>query len=201
MSVVAARGRRAGRSALVWLALGAVGCVGQRVVRLENDLLRAEVVELRSKAGSGRAEVLPSVTPELLVAYLERAGLPAPERSPSGVLVVPCEGVNTRFRLSLQHFEREQVLYLAAVDYMDLEVASSSGAMVLLLTQLAAINYELVLGKFQLNPRSGAITLSVELKTDDGLGFRSFDAAVHQLLETADERYPDLLRAARGQGI
>ena len=80
-------------------------------------------------------------------------------------------------------------------------VAKCSGAMVLLLTQLAAMNYELVMGKFQLNPRSGAITLSVELKTDDGLGFRSFEAAVHQLLETADERYPDLVRAARGQGI
>lgn len=190
-------GRRLG---LVGLLL-APGCVGARVARLENELLRAELVELRASAALAGTAALPPVSTELLVRYVERAGLPSPERSPSGVMVVPCEGVNARFRLSLQHFEREQVLYLAVVDYMDLEVASSSGAMVLLLTQLAAINYELVLGKFQLNPRTGAITLSVELKTDDGLGFRSFDAAVHQLLETADERYPDLMRAARGQGI
>lgn len=179
----------------------APGCVGARVARLENELLRAELAELRATGPGVGSAPLPAVSPELLVRYVERAGLPSPERSPSGVMVVPCEGVNARFRLSLQHFEREQVLYLAVVDYMDLEVASSSGAMVLLLTQLAAINYELVLGKFQLNPRTGAITLSVELKTDDGLGFRSFDAAVHQLLETADERYPDLMRAGRGQGI
>lgn len=168
---------------------------------LENELLKAEIGELRAAMSAAVGPMTPAVSPELLAAYLERAGLPPPERSASGVLVVPCEGVNTRFRMSLQHFEREQVLYIAVVDYLDLEAASSSGAMVLLLTQLASMNYELVMGKFQLNPRSGAITLSVELKTDDGLGFRSFEAAVHRLLETADERYPDLVRAARGQGI
>jgi hypothetical protein len=61
-------------------------------------------------------------------------------------------------------------LFIAATDYLQLEEATSSKAMVLLLTQLAAANYELLLGKFQLNPKNGEITLSVELNLDDGLG-------------------------------
>jgi hypothetical protein len=73
--------------------------------------------------------------------------------------------------------------------------------MVLLLTQLVTMNYELLLGKFQLNPRSGEISLSVEVQVDDGLGFATFEAVLNHIIYTADQRHPDLLQAARGRGI
>jgi hypothetical protein len=182
------------------------GCASSKLLRLENELLgnqndrlREELAECRRQAPS--ADYATTVTPEVVVRYLERAGFPPPEAPADGVLVVAIDGVNTDFRLAVQLFEREKVLFLAVNDYLEIEEADSSQAMVLLLTQLAAMNYEMLLGKFQLNPRTGAISLSVELNLDDGLGFRTFESVARHLVTTADEKYPDLLRAARGEGL
>lgn len=162
--------------------------------------------DLRSELATCRADAPPPdfathVDLEVLRGYLERAGLPAPKVEPSGVLTMPIQGKNTRFQLTLQHFVKEKVLYIAVVDYLSLEQATSSPAMVLLLTQLAAINYEMLLGKLQLNPSSGAITLSIEVQLDDGLGYRTFEAVVGHLIRAADQRYPELARVAEGRGI
>jgi hypothetical protein len=124
-----------------------------------------------------------------------------PEQGPGDLLTVPISGRNARFRVSVQHFPRERVLFIATHDYIRLEEVTSSNAMVLVLTQLAALNYDLLLGKFQLNPRSGEISLSVEINLDDGLGFATWSAAFAHLVRTADERYPDLMRAVQGQGL
>lgn len=163
-------------------------------------------MELRAELETSRAQAAPAdfatvVDLELVIRYLERAGFPAPDRTPSGLLAVPVEGRNTSFRLTLQHFEREAVLFIAVTDYLRLEDASSSQAMVLLLTQLAAFNYDMLLGKFQLNPRTGEISLSIELNLDDGLGFKTFSTVTQHLVRMADDKYPELLRAAQGQGI
>ena len=102
---------------------------------------------------------------------------------------------------AVQLFEREKVLFLAVGDYLQLEDATPSSAMVLLLTQLVTTNYELLLGKFQLNPSTGEISLSVEINLDDGLGFRTFHSVADHLVRTADRRYPELARAAAGNGM
>ena len=73
--------------------------------------------------------------------------------------------------------------------------------MVMLLSQIAAINYELLLGKLQLNTRTGDIALSMELNVDDGLGYRTFHNVSHHLVRVADDRYDELLRAAQGTGL
>ena len=198
-SARAARGRlRAWGAALgaAVLLTGAAGCGGARLRALEVELLRAQLTDAQEAVRAQGANGAPAVSPELLTQYLQRAGFPAPERTGTGLLVVPVEGKNVRFRVSFQHFPRDHVVYIAAIDYFDVDAAGSPGALVLLLTQLATINYELVLGKFQLNPRTGAVTLSVELKVDDGLGLRTFEAALRHLIETADARYPELRRAA-----
>ena len=180
--------RAAGALALV---VG-LGCASARLRAVEVELLRAQLAAADARVAASAA---PAVTIDVLASYLREAGFSDPERTQSGLLVVPIEGKNAQFRVSLQHFPRDQVVYIAAIDYLDVDEASSPQALVLLLTQLATINYELVLGKFQLNPRTGAVTLSVELKVDDGLGLRTFVSALRHLIDTADARYP-MLRAA-----
>jgi len=181
------------------------GCQSSKLLRLENDLLKHDNARLRQELSDCQRQAPPSdyvttVTPEVIAEYLQRAGLAKPEVSTGGVLLVPIEGRNTSFRLSIQLFDREKVLFIATNDYLEIEAATSSQSMVLLLTQLAAMNYELLLGKFQLNPRTGGISLSVELNLDDGLGYRTFETVVGHLVRTADEKYPELLRIAQGQG-
>jgi len=182
------------------------GCASRRLLRLENQVLSSELERAHTDLEGCHSQAPPSdfatdVTLDVIASYLERAGFQGVERTENDLLVVTIDGSNTRFKISAQLFQREAVLYLAATDYLRLEDATSSRSMVLLLTQLAALNYDLLLGKFQLNPRTGEITLSVELNLDDGLGYKTFEAASHHLVRTADERYPELARAAGGDEL
>jgi hypothetical protein len=169
------------------------------VLEAENVALRAELQACRSQAGP--VDFATEVSLEVVRGYLERAGMKGVEAVAPGVLSLPVRGEHTQFKIDVQLFSAEKVLFLVASDYLRLEDASSPSATVLLLTQLAAMNYDLLLGKFQLNPRSGDITLSIELNLDDGLGFLTFERALAHLMTTADGRYPALSRAARGEGM
>lgn len=188
------------------LLLLALGCAPAKLLRLENEVLKNQLVEMEARLQSCEQDAPPPdfathVTVDVVRDYMTRAGY-APESQPSPtILAMPIRGENVQFRLTVQHFEREKVLFLAITEYIELEQAASSSAMVLLLTQLAALNYELLLGKFQLNPNSGEISLSVELNLEDGLGFRTFRAVLQHLLRTADSKYPTLVRAAQGRGL
>lgn len=182
------------------------GCASRQLLRLENQVLAQELERVHADLAACRSDAPPQdfatqVSLEVVSDYLSRAGFTGIERTDQGLLVVGIEGSHTRFQLTAQLFEREAVLYLAATDYLRLEDATSSSNMVLLLTQLASLNYDLLLGKFQLNPKSGEITLSVELNLDDGLGFKTFEAVSHHLVQTADSRFPELARAAGGGGL
>jgi hypothetical protein len=188
------------------LALAGPGCATTRLLRLENDVLKKQVAELEGQlATAGTAppseDFASSVDMETLTRFLARAGFTHGEPAGESLVTLPIEGRNTDFQLSVQLFPREKVLYFAVHDYLTLEDAASSQSMVLLLTQLVTMNYELLLGKFQLNPRSGEISLSVEVQVDDGLGFATFEAVLNHIIYTADQRHPDLLQAARGRGI
>ncbi len=194
------------RPAALALALGLSGCASHSMLVRENEALSQELLRMHAErellpAAAAVAERSEVVDLDLVAAYLEQAGLLGVERAENEVLVTTIQGNNTRFKLTVQHFAAERVLYLAVTDYFRLEDATSSQAMVLLLTQLAALNYELLLGKLQLNPRSGEITLSVELSLEDGLGFRTLETATQRLVRTADDTYPRLLRAARGDEL
>lgn len=185
------------------LAVALPACASRHVLRMENQLLAQELERAQLELGACQGERGPvdfatRVDVDTVQGFLDRAGLGPVERTEHDVLVIPLPTEHGEFRLTAQVFPGEQVLFLAVSDYLRLEDATSSRAMVLLLTQLAALNYDLVLGKFQLNPRSGEITLSVELKLDDGLGFRTFQAAARHLVQTATEQYPTLARAAGG---
>jgi hypothetical protein len=123
------------------------------------------------------------------------------EKPGPNVLTIPIEGKNTAFKVNLQLFEREMVLFMVATGYLQLEDATNAPAMVLLLTQLAALNYDLLIGKFQLNPSSGDISISAEINLDDGMGYQTFQSVLHHLIQTADSHHPDLLKAAGGMGL
>jgi hypothetical protein len=191
---------------LLALVLLSMGCSSRKLLRLENELLKHQTTQLRDQLDSCQQQAPPQdfvneVSIDIIQEYLYRSGFPPGELTAPSVLLVPIEGHNTRFQMTIQLFSQEKVLYIAANDYLQLEDASSSKSMVLLLTQVAALNYELLLGKFQLNPNTGAISLSVELNLDDGLGFRTFNAVIHHLVQTADARYPELMETAQSSGI
>ncbi len=144
------------------------------------------------------ADCADEVDLELIEAWLQRAGFPPAARVDGDVLSVPLRGPHPTFRLHLQLFADEKVLFLQVNDYLRVDEAETTGAIVMLLTQIATINYELLLGKLQLNPRTGEISLSAELQLDDGLGFRTFAAVTDHLARTAAARHPELLQVARG---
>lgn len=188
--------------ALVWLGSGCAG----RLVRLENRVLRLENARLEAELAAATVRALPAdyaltVDMAVLEDFARRAGFTDLDNSQSNALFATMKGENTEFRLMFQLFEKERVLYIVAIDYFRLEQARDSRTMVTLLTQLSVINYELLLGKLQLNPQTGAITLSVELNLDDGLGFNTFKVVSRHVARTADQRYPELVRAAGGEGI
>lgn len=187
------------------LALLLLACA-PRTLRLENQVLRLENADLRRELDETRKNALPAdyartVDMGVVRDFTTRAGFTEIDDSQPGVLLIPVEGANAQFRLLIQLFDKEKVLYLAVTDYMRIEDAPDPRSMVVLLTQMATINYDLLLGKLQLNPKSGAITLSVELNLDDGLGFETFKVVARHLVRTADDRYPDLRAAFQGGGI
>ena len=183
------------------------GCLfAPKVMRLENQLLQRENAELRDQlkecsTQSVSSDYVTEVTMVDVVAFLQRSGFTEVQPVSESLVSVPYVGENTDFRVNVQLFKREQVLFLVAVGYMELEAASSSSNMVLLLTQLAAMNYNMLIGKFQLNPTTGAITLSAEINLDDGMGFQTFNSVLSHLVNTADTQHPALLSAAQGLGL
>ena len=62
------------------------------------------------------------------------------------------------------------------------------------------MNYEMLIGKFQLNPTTGAISLSAEINLDDGMGYQTFKSVLGHLIKTADSQHPTLINAASGLG-
>ena len=189
-----------------WLFLLLFACATPKVVRVENQMLQRENSELRDQLAACSAQAAPSdylaqVNMDGVARFIARAGFENVEPVSERILSIPVAGKNTSFRVNVQLFEREKVLFMVAAGYLELEAATSSKAMVLLLTQLAAMNYELLIGKFQLNPTTGAISLSAEINLDDGMGFQTFHSVLGHLIQTADAQSPSLLNAAQGLGM
>ena len=190
---------------MAWLALSS--CASQRVVRLENKLLTLENEVLREQVAAYE-KVAPSPDtwskePNLTVVsgWLDKAGYIYRRAEPDGPLRLEYAGTHTSFALSIQHFPKAKVLFLATNEYLQVDEAPDARGIVLLLVKLAALNYDLLIGKFQLDPESGETLLSAELQLDDGLGQDTLIRTLDHLLRTADETWPELSRAAGGRGI
>ena len=119
-------------------------------------------------------------------------------RSMPGEWWLSQESVATREWARQQLIEEAQVLFIGTLDYFELDAVESSPAMVVLLTQLSSLNYELLTGKFQLNVETGDVALSVEQRVGAGLSFGTFDEMGWHLVRTADEHHPMLEAIAAG---
>jgi hypothetical protein len=200
-------GRRGAALGLVLFVLLGSSCAGRRVLRLENRVLRAENAELLVRNHSLERR-LPdaedfSWEPDLdvIAAWLDRAGFVHERRPDEPIIRLEWQGEYTRFEVILQHFVQDQVLFVATDEYLTLADAPDSRGVVLLLVKLAALNYELIIGKFQLEPTRGEILLSAELHLGDGLGYETFVNTLQRLLKTADAKHPELSKAAGGEGL
>lgn len=186
-----------------WAALALAGCA-PRVLRLENELLHLQARELREQLGECEQQRAPSdlvrqVDALTLRQWLVAAGYQPVEAGP-GIWRVEVRGGRS-LQIAVQSMPRDSLVYLVTHDYFDLDVAAGPGAVSLVLAQMATLNYQMLVGKLQLNPSSGAVSLSVELSTRDGLSQSSFEAALRGLIAAAESSLPALERAAEGQGL
>lgn len=133
---------------------------------------------------------------DTLARWLEADGT-TPERF-EDVLRVAHEGEHGVVGITVQTFDDPPVVYLQTTPLTTLADASGERGVVLLLTQLAVLNYETVQGKLQLNPRTGEVLASVELESDAGVAPETFRAAMAGLAAQADAWRPVLAEAANG---
>jgi hypothetical protein len=195
------------KALLPLLLLVLAGCPSQRVLRLENEVLRLRNTELtETLATSERRSLLgedyaSKVDLETIHRFLTRSGFVHTYTPEARHISVDYSGTNQDFSVTLQVFESADVLYLATSGYLSLADATDTGAVVMVLTQLASLNYEMLVGKFQMNPETGEVILSAELHLESGLSASLLTEVVDLLCRTADDRYPNLATAAAGVGI
>jgi len=193
---------------LLCALLFASGCASRRLLVVENELLRERVGELEARVAE-LSKDLPNpddyarpIDLATVDRWLTRAGyVHTYNAAGQGHVRLEFAGRNTSFSVSVQYFPSRNVLFMATSGYLRLDEAQSVESVVLLLVQVAALNYDLLVGKFQLNPETGEILLSTELYVQEGVAYATFLQALDSLCATADDRYPDLQRAIEGLGI
>ncbi len=181
------------------------GCASHRLVALENQVLHDQVAEQHR-----RLLIMQDTVPnpedfvrrpglEDVHRFLERAGFRHAWSPDQGRITFDYAGRNTTFHVQLRVLD--DVLFIGTGAWFGLHEVVGTEAMVSLLATVATANYELLLGKIQLDPSSGEIILSVEVPMRDGLGYDTLVFAVERLCQSADARHPDLVRAAAGRGL
>jgi hypothetical protein len=196
------------RPILLFLLLASsTACSNTRILRLENRILQAENEKLEAEALSLRenqvdqSQYSPVTDIQIIKTVLEKGGY-TPEISPDkSFLKVNHIGKNTAFGVNLQYFDKAKVIFIATSKYFSVDLAQSTSSVVLLAIQLVTLNYDILLGKFQMNPETGEILLSTEMYVESGLDHTTLLHALENLCRTADEKYSDLQRAAAGVGL
>ncbi len=171
------------------------GCLTDRALAPENRALRGEIARLEARlAAEGEVPTLAA-----LDALLTDDGHRSTQER--DLLRSFCGEGEDRVAITVATHEEARVVYLGTNGWMRLSETAGEREVVLLLTQLAAINHELLVGKLQLNPASGEIALSIELPTDDGLGDTTFRRAVQRLCAAQEELRPRLRRALEATAL
>jgi hypothetical protein len=190
-------------SLLVLLTLSS-GCASRRLLALENTALHQQVAALEKSAAALRerarepADFAPRVNEGVLRGFLDRASLGY--TVDGGALRLQREGQNKRFDLYLRYYDDARMLSLTVENYLALEEAQGTAGLVLLLIAVATLNFDHLASKFQIEAETGKILVSTELNVTDGLGYATFLGALDRLVRVADQRYPELKRAAEGLG-
>ncbi len=171
------------------LAILACACLG------DGPADPGELARLQRELATCRTQTTPA-GPDLdtLTAWMAAEGdTPDPT---GGVLRVARDAGGHAYALTVQIDAEQHLVYLATSGLMSLRDTSGDAGVVMLLTHMATLNYETTEGKLQLNPATGEVVLSIELETDDGLGQRTFMAAMKQLAAQATALRPKLIGAA-----
>lgn len=182
-------------------------CASSRILRIENRVLLAENGDLNQELDRLKASVVDPrhfskvVSLEAISKLLTETGYRHEVSKEKTHISMEYSGQNTKFTVNIQYYPKAEVVFIATDKYFSLDKAQHSSSVVLLAVQLMALNYELLLGKFQMNPESGEILLSTEIYVGDGLGHATFLQALDHLCRTADKKIPDLERAASGVGL
>ena len=192
---------------IVLLSILGAACASTRILRVENKILERENHALEAENKELRETQLdPSlftkrVTLQGISALLKRSGYEHEYDQNKKIIRMKYGGKSAHFGLNIQHYEKAQVLYIATNNYFSLDYAQNTSSVVLLAVKLMALNYEMLLGKFQMNPESGAILLSTEVYVGDGLGHATLLQALDHLCRVAEEKLPELTQAASGVGL
>ena len=129
---------------------------------------------------------------------LQQQGLGQGQSIPNGLQTA----VQTEFgiwQLSLQYFPEQKVLYIAINDYLWLDSSVTAQSSVFAFTQMLTQNHSMVGGKFQLNPTSGAITISTELTGVQSILEPNVHQAIETLIDLGEDNYPMLQMALGAQ--
>lgn len=189
------------------VALLLSGCASSRLLRVENTLLQQEVDTLQETVDTLRLQALPEDDyvrrPALsdVHRFLDDSGYSHVLADDGSHIRLEYGGDTTDFAVTLQLFERPGVLFLSTKNYLRLGEAEGTESVVLLLVRLATLNYEMLLGKFQLNGETGEVLLSAEIHLQDGLSRQKLVRILDHLCTTADKHYPTLSSAVSGNGM
>lgn len=155
-----------------------------------------EVVDLKRSLQTCLTSQTDAAGPDLetIAGWMTASG-DTPERL-GDVLRATADADGHPYGLTVQIDAERRLVYLATQGLMSLDDTAGDAGVVSLLTNMATLNYETMQGKLQLNPATGEVVLSVELETDDGLGQRTFVAALKSLKAQATSLRPKLVRAA-----
>jgi hypothetical protein len=196
---------KAAFSATLFVALSLCsGCASRRLLALENSALHQQVAALEKSAAALRerarepADFAPRVNEGVLRGFLDRASLSY--TVDAGALRLQREGQNKRLDLTIRYYDDARMLSLTVENYLALEEAQGTAGLVLLLIAVATLNFDHLASKFQIEAETGKILVSTELNVTDGLGYATFLSALDRLVRVADQRYPELKRAAEGLG-
>ena len=189
----------------VMLAVNA--CASRRMLAVENRFLKQENAALQTQTLELMAAVPDPdkfvTQPSLQVVhrFLDQSGYVHTWNQDGNFILINFSGKNTNVSFNLQYFKTAGIVFVATNDYLKLKDVENTESVVMLLIQLAALNYDMLTGKFQLNTETGEILLSTEIHASDGLGSQTLVNAIEKLAKTADQYYPQLERAITGRGM
>jgi hypothetical protein len=166
----------------------------------ESTELHRELEELRA-ASPDPSSFARRVDLEVVHDFLDRAGIRHTWSPGATVLQLRYDGTNAEFGVQIQVFPGTNVLFLGTTGLFRLADAQDPDTIVLLLSRIATLNYDLLLGKFQLNPETGEVLLSLEIPIHDGLGYDTLLRSLDALTTAADEHFPELVLIGEGRGL
>lgn len=191
------------RTLSLLLVMALAGCTSARLLRVENDLLTRENVELRARVdGAGGRDATTAAKLELqaVANILEARGFQAGVHEEGTEVVVDYAAENGPIQLVIRTFPNAGVLYVATRDYASLSSAHDGDSAQMMITQLAVLNFEVLLAKFQLDPTKGEIVVSMELPYA-GLDETTMLGSIERLLRVADAKRPALQAALQGAAL